>query len=438
MTSYNQPPPPGSQPPPQPQVGAPVPTTVPAGAAQQPTPEYWPPGQTPPAQQGGQPQFSAPATQGAPVFHAPSDDATAQALQTAEAEAAQRREGGNFSQNIKFLGPNGETDWTGVPVGYEAYVDVYLCGGWTPEIKVPFVESVSHFFKSNAHPKGKVLKCSDDANDEFCASRKLALAIPQLQASANGFGRKRRQFLYNAFDLTNPQSHYGQDGQMRPFILAAGVTLQSDLKRMFDTRGGIVTFCHPQSGRPIRVTKKKTGPETMNIEYGAIDLEPAPLDPYFHPGLQNLWDLSKEIEPSSSTDVHTALTELGWPIPDTLLAKLGQAQGTPLAYNPNPAPPAASPYLTQETVTAPAQIQPPAESQGVMPPPPPQGYSAPQSAPPGPPPPVGPPPPNGGMVPPPPPPGLPPQGAVPPPPSVTSTGQGVPPPQGPPAGGNPF
>ena len=463
--NYNQPPPPpGAYPPAQaPQPQAPQPQQYPQQPPppqQQPTPPYWPDNQTPPAYQAGNPQFSnAPQAAGpptTPVFHAPDPEATAQELDRLDAEAGSRRTGG-FAKEIRVPGPNGETKWdANVPIGYEGRVQVYLCGAWAPGVRTAFVEKVNHFVKTYQHPKGLVVVHGEDC--EFCKSRAMALEVPSLQKSAQDFGRLNRRTLYNAFDLSNPTTHYGQDGVMRPFILAAGVQLQGDLKRMFDMKGGFAAFANPEAGRPIVITKKKTGPNPMDIEWGAIHEDQGSLHPYFHPGLSNLWDLSKEIAPSSHQAVAAAIQELGWPMPESLVAKLQQAQGQSQApYSVASQPPHPSPYSQPQAIPPPSASTPsppqpapppvPGSSFGTpaapgMPPVPPPG-SVPH-VPPGP---SAPPPPAPASVPPVdqfPPPGpaaypsaapMPPPGAqappqgMPPPPPVTSTGQGLPPQQ---------
>lgn len=439
MTSYQQPPPPPGGYPQQPQGPAQPQQQYqqPQQQYQQPqaplppgqTPPYWPQqAQTPPQYQGGQPMHQAPQPSGPPQFYQVDDGAVQAALEDAEARAQQRREsvgGSKFGTQLKVPGPQGQLNWdASVPVGHEGYVDVFLGGPWSSDARIPFVESVVHYFQSHAHPKGFSVTCTDDPKTcRFCMARSLAFKSPDpnIQKSAQNWGRKRRAFVYNCFDLTNPQSHYGQDGVMRPFLLKAGPNLQTSLKRMFDTRGGINSFINPQNGRPIRITKKKTGPENMNVEWGAIDLDPAPLDQYFWPAAQNLWNLQEQISPSSDQEVTQAIMELGWPMPG----------GESPAYSAQPSPPHANPYQPA-----------PVPQSGYTPPPgpagaPPQQYGAPpQNMAPPPPGQYAPPPPPAGMAPPP---GMPPapvpnQG--PPPMNPPPVSSAPPPPPGAPPPGN--
>jgi len=251
---------------------------------------------------------------------------------------------------------------------------------------------------------------------------------PRIQEIANNYGRVRRQWLYNVVDLSNPTTHYGQDGIMRPFILGAGSTLQKDIGILADTRGGISKLVHPISGRPLRYMKKKTGPEEMNVEYGVLDLDPAPLNQYFFPVMEKLWDLEAQTKAAMPEEMMRAIQEIGLPMPAT-----GQSFGqVPQSYNPNPAPAWGNPYAQPQQAPPqygappppPPYAQPMQGQQQQMPfvpPPPPQ--MVPQFAPPPPPPPVSGQPSMGNMPPPPPPMGQFPQQMAPPqlaPPPVSS------------------
>jgi len=399
------------------------------------TPPYWPTAtQTPPQHQGGNPQFSQPQMPQQqmpqqqmpqqqfpgqmPLFHAPDEQAVQQQLGDIDKRAQDRQsQGGDFARFIRVPGPQGQVKWdAGVPIGYVGHVDVYLCGGWAAGVVMPMVECVTHFVKSMSNPKGFNITCSNDENCMFCQAKALAIQSPDpsIQQSAASWGRKRYQTLYNVLDLTNPQSHYGNDGIMRPYILGAGSQLQSDLKRMFDARGGVTIFCHPTQGRPIRVTKKKTGPNERDVEWGAIDLNPMPLDQYFYPALQNLWDLSQRVQPSKPEDIQKVIMELRWPMPGAMQAQAHAQPQAPMSFNPAPQPPYPNPYGSPP--------MPPAgmATAGTVPPPPPGMAPAPSMPPPPqqqfmpPPPQMAPQPPQQGMAPPPPPP-------------VTSDGQGIPP-----------
>lgn len=426
-----QPPPQYAQPapPPHPQQyaqPAPVqaPPQAPPQAAAVQTPPYWPADQTPPQYQAGPPQ----AAPNAPVYHAPDDAAVRAVLDDVEVRSQQRQAGGNFAGQLKIPNHVGAVKWgPDVPVGYENHVDAYLCGGWAAGA-MPFVESVTHFYKSAAHPKGNVIGCSGDDSCLFCQARSMASNSPDptISKSAKDWGRRRVQYLYNAIDLTNPQSHYGQDGQMRPFLLPVGSNLQTSLRRMFDARGGITKFVDPVGGRPIRLTKKKTGMDDMNVEYGAIDMDPAPLDQYFWPALGNVWNLEKEVAPPPQAEVVAAIMELNWPMPQGMAVGSAPTQ----AYSAAPQAPAPSPYPQQPQMPQQAPLFPPAPQYAPQASQPPQGQPqayapapapAPYQAP-------GMPPAPQPVAAPPPPPAMP-QGGPPPPPP---TNVGQPPPMAPP------
>lgn len=379
----------------------------PPGQVQQPTPPYWPNNQTPPGQQGGNPQFSN--SPGMPVYNAP-DPAATQGFLDEQARQSQARSsggGGDFAKFIKVPGPNGQTKWdasSGVPVGYTGHVDLYFCGCWAQGVTVPFVESVTHFVKTMTSPKGVVLGCTGDGDCAFDKARALAISSPDpsIRDSAQNWGRARKQTIYNVFNLSDPSSHYGQDGVMRPFLLGAGPQLQAALKQLFDARGGIGSFTHPTQGGAIRVTKKKTGPHEMNCEWGCIDLTPKqPLPEYFYPGLQNLWNLQDQVKPSTIEEIQKVIMELRWPMPDAPYQDGQQQQQQQQAYNPGPQPPYGNPYGAPQAPQGPVQGQMPFQSPQAlqMPPQAPQALQM-----------------GGGM---------------PAPPPVTSDGQGVP--QGPPA-----
>ena len=311
--------------------------------------------------QGGYPQQQpvAPAGQ-IPQFYEANDVQAAQGYQQAAQAAATF---GPLAPFLRVPGPRGQTKWgdSSVPVGYQGETLIHLLPPWAAG-KPVYVEAKTHFYKSTVHPKGTVLGYGGEDSLWLQAVR-LAMAHPdpRIQKLANDYGRVRRQWLYNVVDLSNPTTHYGQDGIMRPFILGVGSNLQKDLGLLADTRGGISKLVHPISGRPIRYTKKKTGPEEMNVEYGVLDLDPASLNPYFYPVLEHLWDLEAQSQASTIEDMARAIQEIGFPMPAT-----GRSFGqVPQSYNPNPAPVWANPY--------------PATGGYLAPPPPPMGGQMPQT-----------------------------------------------------------
>jgi len=461
------------------------PSQYPLAYPQQGMPQGYPPqgvqnpyGQMPP--QGmptyGQPQYGQqqqmpppplpqPPTVGAPQQAIGFDEQAAlAALQESEARAATRGgSGGPLSNYVKVLGPRGQIKWgPDVPVGFTGEVLVWLCGPYAPGMQLPWVETCTHFVKTMSRPKGVVIPCSDDDKCLFCQSRELALSShdPRQNQAAQMWGRKRRQYLYNAINLSDARANWYKDNQMRPCVLGASSLLQKALATIMNTRG-IKAVVDYANGHPIKLLKKKTGPEDINVEWSAIDLNAQPLDQYFWAATYQLWDLAKENDPTPPDQILRVVQELGMPVPP------GAAQfQVPAGYQPTAQPPYASPYPSQPPQyppqaaagamgsylppgppMAPPMTQAPPQYQqapaytppvGSLPPPPPV-HSAPAAM-------------AGQMLPPPPPPTAPggsqmappPMGQsgpfqAPPPPPPGQGGQGFnPPPPPPPPAGRPY
>ena len=344
MTSYGQSQPPPYGLPPQPPV-APGQPMAPQYAQQPQQPQY---AQQPQQHQqpvapqyAQQPQQQPMAHGQMPAFYMADEHSTAVALE--QSTAVNFGEGGPFAKYLKFLGPVGETDWKNVQTGYEAVLMGRICPP-SAEGKPVFVESETFFFKSASFPKGRTIAYEGEDSLLKEAFRLGAQSPdPVQQNSATAWGRVRKQYLYNWIDLSNPTSHAYEDGIMRPFILGAGRQLQGDIKRICEARSGINALIHPQTGRALRIAKKKTGPSQMNVEYGIMDMDPGPLDGYFWPILQNLWDLEDQLKKPTQEEVVKAIQEMGLPMPAT-----GQSFGqVPQSYEAGPNPPAVNPYPQQ-------------------------------------------------------------------------------------------
>jgi hypothetical protein len=349
------------------------------------------------------------------------DEAATEALfQQHAAESASR--GGTFAQWLKFLGPNGEKRWTSVPQGYKATVIGFLCPP-SADGKPVYVKSQTHFYKSPESPQGTTIGCGGiDRGCKICMAREPAMSNPdsRIQQLAKQWCRVRTQYVWNIIDLSTPTNNQYKDGVIRPLLYGMGENLKNDIEHIKSHCGGINAICNPQSGRPISFIKHKTGPEEMNVEYSAIHMDPKPLDQYFWPALQNLWDLESQCKLPSEEEMLKAVVAIGLPI-------VGQGQSfgqVPASYaGPAPVPPGPNPYQQpapvpppQQQVAMPPQQQVPVPpQQPAMAPPPPPAPVAPQQNPWGPPP--------GNMAPPPPPTTAPAQpGApmMPPPPPLTS------------------
>ncbi|UCF48606.1 MAG: hypothetical protein JSU89_15805 [Myxococcales bacterium] len=330
---------------------------MPAQAPQQPYPQY--------AQQ--QPQGAPPSNGGMPGWHEANDEQARQAYATAAASV------GNFGPNPQFLkipGPRGQLVWdNSVPQGYSANCVIRVMPPWA-QGKTVFVESKTIFYKSHKYPRGRVLGYQGEDSLFMQAIQRAAdSGDERLQRVAADYGRVRTQYLYNVIDLSHPDSHTGQDGVMRPYLLGAGRQLHRDIGDLVEARGGINRIVSPVAGRPVRYTKTKTGPEPMNVEYGVIDLEPQELHSYFHPILQNLWDLEAQIPVPTQDDVLEAIRELGLPDPRQTMAQVpGQMAGAPpqsygMSYQPDPNPPHGSPYQAQAAPPQTWAQQPPGPPQ---------------------------------------------------------------------------
>lgn len=114
---------------------------------------------------------------------------------------------------------------------------------------------------------------------------------------AKSIKRKERLYLQCAM-LENLQGHYveaddghgGKVKRFRPALFGYGSKLQIKLTSLTITRG--CSLDHPDNGLNIQVSKSKTGPADMNVDYDALDVGlPGPMPPEFRPLLDDLCDL---------------------------------------------------------------------------------------------------------------------------------------------------
>ena len=279
--------------------------------------------------------------------------------------------GRNRNLFVKFLGPQGQTRWNNaVPIGYEASLVLRILPPPNPSPANPtphiFLEQKTHFWKSAAHPQGSQIGCAGKDRCAVCRAREAGLAHPdpQVQKRAKEFGRVKTNFLYQVAMVQYPQAHFGEDGVMRPLILSAGSKLHSSLGELVHGRG-FAKIVHPTAGRDLSVKKKKVGSNDMDVEYGVLDLDPAPIPPTFYPLLSNLLDLHEFIREASEQEQLAAVAEMQLPMP-------GQAQST-AAYNPMPQAPYGNPYQAAASAPAfqgypPAPVSPPAYQSQYLPP----------------------------------------------------------------------
>jgi len=434
-----------------------APSYPPAAPPGYPGAAPYPAAAVPPGYPGGAPlglpapNFTAPG--GVPAFYMPDEEMVRAAYRESQEEA--QRTGGSRAQYVKFPGPGGQPKWgPEVPVGYESVIPMYLLPAWAPGKNLSR-RVRSHFWRSHEHPKGSSLACPGPESCLICKARDLAINSTDLmmQKRAKEYGRARTQYLYNVVILNNPHGHLDRSGVMRPFILGAPTTLNAEIGKFIDARG-LLHIVHPLSGRPLQVTRRRTGTGDMDIEYSVMDMNPQPLPEYFYPALSALWDLDAEDKGATVEQQMRMLSEIGLPIPSEASGMpMGMPMGVPSpgapmmpagpnpyqqtfgavgggagvfpAFTPPPAP--AAPNFYPQSATPPpgnfghgAPPPPPPPFSGMQPPPAPpfQGFSGMQ-----PPPPPPPPSPFSGMFAPPPPPAM----AMPPP--VQSA---------PLAGGNPY
>lgn len=256
---------------------------------------------------------------------------------------------------VKWLGPQGQTKWRDVNVGYASTIPVYILPAPQPQPGQPptgfFLEVPTHFWKSAAHPQGKQIGCPGDGC-LICAAREAGLGHPdpQVQKRAKEFGRTRTQYFYQVVMLQYPQAHMMEDGKMRPHILAATRSLHAAIGEVVQARG-IAKIIDPTNGRPVMLRKTKTGKQDRDVEYHAIDGEPMPLPSVFYPVLQNLWNLREFLMIPSQQDMMMAVQEMALPMP-------GQQ------FNPAPQAPWPNPHQAPQQFTGFQPMQQPLSFQG--------------------------------------------------------------------------
>ena len=294
-----------------------------------------------------------------PAYNAVDETVVEESYQQHKDAMNRMKSGGiNF---LKFPGPGG-SDWgSGTPIGFESTLTVYIAPPWAPGKNI-FKPSLSHFWKSTASPRGISIGCGGPAVCLVCQARDAAFngTDGAMKERAKTIGRVRKQFLYNVVLMDNFPGHFDGAGVMRPFILGAGSQLHKAIGDLVEGRGGAVNIVDPWRGRPLRLKRRKTGPENMDVEYSALDMDPMPLPVEFYPVLQNLYDLDTLDKVATHEDMVRAVNEMGFPIP----------AGVPLvgaqpAY-PNPYRPPAQ----VGTPSSPVYMPPPGmQVDPVMPPP---------------------------------------------------------------------
>jgi hypothetical protein len=272
---------------------------------------------------------------GPPVCHAIDDSALEAQYNQAKAEMGR----GGISY-LKIMGPQGQTKWdSGVPIGYEGYANVHICGPWAAG-KPIFVRKKKYFWRSHSKPKGTSI-IVPEGDDPIAKAMELASSSsdPAIQTFIKNYGKPRTNYVYNVLNLDNLQLHIGQDGVMRPLILDEGKQLHTAIGGVFKNAAGASNIVDYQHGRPVRLVRKKTGPNNMDIEWDAFhSMNPAPVPQEFWPALQNLWDLEKFVKVPTLDEIQQAILDMGLPVPTTTQMQV------PQGYNPSAAPPHGNPY----------------------------------------------------------------------------------------------
>jgi hypothetical protein len=389
----------------------------PQGYPQQPAAQYagaaWPQQQPPagyPPQPGGYqagqvPQAQAPRApqqvpQGLPQLYQADPAVIAAAQQKATAEAARiaaARAGAGAGKGRWWspAGPQGQEKWdAGVPIGYKSNTLVWVCPPWGAEARGAFfLEDQSHFWKSARSPRGTSCHCPGKETCPICFASKLLYSSGSKDDAARAkYGRQRKQALLQILLLEFPQSHWDPEtGKMTPWLFRCSQQVLKGILDVAQTRereGGSPDVTHPSSGCPIWISKTKTGPEPMDVEWGVQRAGDRSLHETFWPALHSLWSLDKFVVPSTQQDMVQAIQEMGLPMtPEVQQLLAAVPTGAPVAGGPPPQgnpygqpaqqgyapPPGQTPaqYLLQQVYQGqPQQLGPPPQGQ-------PQGYGPP-------------------------------------------------------------
>lgn len=300
----------------------------------------------------------------------------------------EQRGGGSRKGYLRIPGPDGSSSWESAQSGYKGHVDVYLM---PPSVQGvgEYVDSGSHFWKSAATGwKPKSLTCVNEDTCKVCLGRRWTYKTGGRPDSA---ANRRNKYLYQVAALGTqhgpiaPHEHIDTDDQerpnlMKPFLMEVPKKLHVAIQELIKDRIRDGLLYDPVNGRPIRLMRKKTGPEAMNVEYSVMDLNKAPLPQEYAPVLSALYDLRTIAQEPDEATQYQAAEDIGVP----LMAALGQPlqgpppvqQGQPGAYQQGHQAPGQSPYQAAPPPTYQPQQQAPQAY-----PPQPQAYQPQQQAP---------------------------------------------------------
>jgi hypothetical protein len=141
-----------------------------------------------------------------------------------------------------------------------------------------------------------------------CPLCELALSKGRISEAAAKDCKARVSYLALAIDMQDPRKHWqqvkdaggnpivGADGNPQwkvvPGLLEMSTTLYKSVLSIanYCSQQGGNDITHPELGRTIVLTKARTGPRDMDVEYGAIPEAPGPIDPSLMPILMTRED----------------------------------------------------------------------------------------------------------------------------------------------------
>lgn len=256
----------------------------------------------------------------------------------ARANAARSGTGGSLNDRVlKFLGPNGESDWKNLDIGFERRLRIRILPS-NPPGQMPFSEEKRHKIWDG----GRTTYCACNG-DEACF---IHAAQDALYKAGNKDLAKRvtfdRQFLMQGILVEDYASHQTADGKLTPWIVRMRPTLKEEVFERIKKRT-VFGVTSAEEAHDITLVRKKTGRDVMDIKYTADDEDLTRLHHAYYPIYENLFDFSKIIKPSTYQQQLEFIQKAGWPVPPTL-AQYAQAE----AQQQNAAPQQGAPPTQQQ------------------------------------------------------------------------------------------
>ncbi len=340
--------------------------------AQQPQPGYAPP------QGYGQPQYAPQPMPGPPPPQMPPPPAVipqtgmpdADVIAAAFARAQEQQErgskgGGGGGPKVKFFSPaapNGETNWTRVPVGTRWEGKIWICPPPSPapgeQVGMFYLDEESHFWQGQAKPQRDSVPCLGDGCP-VCKARTAMFRNGDAASTehAREHGKVQKKAIYQILLLDHPEYHLHDDGQYRPLLLRVGNQLQESILRILKAKSPAKCI-DPTLGRPFLLSRAKTGPQPIDVKWEITDCDPEPLNQYYWPLLSSLHDLRTLARKPPGRDAYVrAIQDMRFPFTQEVNALLGQMMesappqqpGQPQqpGYSPHANPPMQSPYPQQ-------------------------------------------------------------------------------------------